>query len=286
MFEILKTNPLAAAIAIGMHLLIILLMIFGLDWLEKPQQNIPKVNVVQATVIDASKVDAEVKKLKLEDENKKKKEQEAKQKLDDLKKQRQVEEKKLADAAKKRKVEEAKKRKLEKERQIREAKEKKRKEAEAKKQKEEAKRKAAEAEKKKAEEAKRKAAEEKKRKAEAERKRKQAEQAKLEAQMRADMEAERDATEIQLYIAQIGQAVMDNWLRPMGVGDGLKCTIRIRMATGGNVITAQVVQSSGNGAFDRSARAAVLKADPLPVPSGRLFERMREIDFEFDPDGR
>ncbi len=275
MFQILKTNPLAAAIAIGMHLIIILLMIFGLDWLEKPEQNLPKVNVVQATVIDASKVDAEVKKLKLADENKKKKEQEAKQQLEDLKKKRQVEERKLAEAEKKRKAEEAKKLKLEKER--------KRKEAEAKKKAEEDKRKAAEAKKKQAEEAKRKAAEEKKRKAEEEKRRKLEEQRKLEAQMQADMEAERDATEIELYMAQIQQAVTDNWLRPSTVGDGLKCTLRIRMATGGNVIAAQVVQSSGNGAFDRSAEAAVHKADPLPVPTGRLFEKFRDINLVFAP---
>ncbi len=279
MFEILKTNPLAAAFAIGMHLIIILLMIFGLDWLEKPQQNIPRVNVVQATVIDASKVDAEVKKLKLADENKKKKEQEAKQQLEDLKKKRQVEEQKLADAAKKRKIEEQKKLKLEQER--------KRKEAEAKKKAvEEAKRKKEEEKKRKAaEEKKRKAAEEAKRKAEDEKKRKQAEQAKLEAQMQADMEAERDATEIELYYDKIRMAVTDSWLRPSTVGDGLKCTVRIRMAMGGSVIAVQVVESSGNSAFDRSAEAAVHRADPLPVPSGRLFEKFRDINFVFAPSG-
>ncbi len=273
MFQILKTNPLAAAIAIGMHLVIILLMVFGLDWLEKPKPDRFKANVVQATVIDASKVDAEVKKLKLADENKKKKEEAAKLKekkhLDDLKKKRQAEEKRLADLKKKRQAEEKKKLELEKEN--------KRKAAEAKKREAEEKKRKAAAEKK------RKAAEEKKRKAEAERKRKLEEQRKLEAQMRADMEAERDATEIELYMAKIQQTVEDSWLRPSTVGDGLKCTLRIRMAAGGNVIAAQVVQSSGNSAFDRSAEAAVRKADPLPVPSGRLFEKFRDINFVFAP---
>lgn len=55
------------------------------------------------------------------------------------------------------------------------------------------------------------------------------------------------------------------------------------MAAGGNVIAVQVVQGSGNGAFDRSAEAAVRKADPLPVPSGRLFEKFRDINFVFAP---
>jgi colicin import membrane protein len=269
MFSILKNNPLAAAIAIGMHLAIILLMIFGLDWWEKPEAKRFKANVVQATVIDAAKVDAEVKKLKLADEKKKKKKVNEAKKLDELKKKRQQEEKKLADLKKKRKAEEAKKLKLEKER--------KRKEAEAKKRKAE-------------DEKKRKAAEEKKKKAEAEKKRKAAEakkrkQKEREAQLRAEMEAERDASEIEMYAARIQEAIEIEWLRPMGVGDGLSCTLRIRMAAGGSVIAAQVVRSSGSSAFDRSAEAAVRKADPLPVPSGRLFEKMRTIDLEFAPSG-
>lgn len=275
MFQIIRNNPIAAAIAIGMHLAIILLMIFGLDWWEKPEPTKFKANVVQATVIDASKVDAEVKKLKLADEKKKKKKLNEAKKLEDLKKKRKSEEKKLSDLKKKRKAEELKKIKLEKEKKRKEAEAKKRKAAEAKKKKaEEAKKKkAAEAKKKKAAEAKRrKAAEEKKRK-----------QKELEAQMQADMEAERDATEIELYMAQIQRAVNDSWTRPMGVGEGLSCTLRIRMAAGGNVIAVQVVQSSGNGAFDRSAETAVRKADPLPVPSGRLFEKFRDINFVFAP---
>jgi colicin import membrane protein len=272
MFQILKNNPLAAAIAIGMHMVIILLMIFGLDWWEKPEAKRFKANVVQATVIDAAKVDAEVKKLKLADENKKKKKINEAKKLDDLKKKRQLEEKRLADLKKKRKAEEVRKLKLEKER--------KRKEAEAKK------REAAEAKKRKEDEAKkRKAAEEKKRKAAEAEKRKEAEQRKREAQLRAEMEAERDASEIEMHKARIQDAIEMEWLRPMGVGDGLSCTLRIRMAAGGSVIAAQVVRSSGSSAFDRSAEAAVRKADPLPVPSGRLFEKFRDIYFEFAPSG-
>jgi colicin import membrane protein len=274
-FSILKRNPLAAAIAIAMHLAIILLMVFGLDWLEKPQAPKFKVDVVQARVVDAAKVDAEVKRLKQAEKDKKSRADAAKRKelkrLEDLRKKRRLEEKRIADLKKKRIAEEKKKREL--------AEENKRKEAEAKK------RDAAEAKRKAAEEKKRKVAEEKKRKAQEAKKRKQEEQRKIEEQMRADMEAERDATEMELYQARITQAVTDSWLRPIGVGDGLKCTLRIRMATGGNVIAAEVIQSSGNGAFDRSARAAVLKADPLPVPSGRLFERFREMNFVFEPSG-
>lgn len=283
MFAILRRNPLAAAIAIVMHLAIILLMVFGLDWLEKPQAPKIKVDVVQARVVDASKVDAEVKRLQQAEQDKKTKADAAKRqelkRLEDLRKKSKLEEKRIADLKKKRLVEEKKRQEL--------AEENKRKEAEAKKREAaEAKRKADEEKKQKVtEEKKRKEAEAKKQQEDEAKRRKLEEQRKAEAQMRADMEAERDATEFDRYVGLITQAVEASWLRPVGVGDGLKCTIRIRMATGGNVIAAEVIQGSGNGAFDRSARQAVLKADPLPVPTSGLFERFREIDFVFKPSG-
>ncbi len=276
MFSILKRNPLAAAIAILMHIAIILLMVFGLDWLEKPQPKKFKVDVVQARVVDAAKVDEEVKKLKQADKKKQENEEAARRKeikrLEDLRKKRRLEEKRIADLKKKRKEQEKA--------------EAKRKADAKRKALEEQERKTAEEKKRKAaEEKKRKAAEAKKRKEDEAKKRKLAEQQKAEAEMRANMEAERDATEIELYQARIEQAVTASWLRPIGVGDGLKCVLKIRMAAGGNVIAAEVIKGSGNGAFDRSARAAVMKADPLPVPTGRLFERFREINFEFAPSG-
>lgn len=97
------------------------------------------------------------------------------------------------------------------------------------------------------------------------------------------MEAEHNAREMDRYIIQISQKVIRTWLRPAGISDGLKCTLRVRLAPGGSVLAVSVIRSSGNGAFDRSAEAAVLKADPLPVPTGALFERFRDINFEFDP---
>lgn len=291
MFQILKRNPLAAAIAIFMHLIIILLMIFGLDWLEQPKPTRFKVDVVKARVVDAAKVDAEVKRLRQAEKSKREKADAARSKeikqLEELRKKRKKEEQRIADLKDKRKAQEKAevKRKAEAKRQSdakksKVAKEKKRKAAEAEK------RKAAEAKKRKAvEEKKRKAAEAKKRKAEKAKKRKLAERRQAEAEMRAAMEAERDAAELGHYEALIQQTVTASWLRPIGVGDGLKCTLRIRMAAGGNVLAAEIVESSGSGSFDRSARAAVLKADPLPVPTGRMFERFRDINFVFAPSG-
>ncbi|MCP3672289.1 MAG: cell envelope integrity protein TolA [Gammaproteobacteria bacterium] len=284
MLAILKRNPLAAAIAVIMHLAIILLMVFGLDWWEQPELKKYKPEVVQARVVDAAKVDAEVKRLKQVEKNRQEKESAARNKeikrLKELRQKRKKEERRVADLKKKRKVQEKAEQKRKADAKRKAVAEKERKSAEAKK------RKAAEAKKRKAtEEKKRKALEAKKRKAAEAKKRKLAQQRKAEAEMRAAMEAEMDASELNRYRGLIQQAVTASWLRPIGIGDGLKCTLRIRMAAGGNVIAAEVVESSGSGAFDRSARAAVLKADPLPVPTGRMFERFRDINFEFAPSG-
>ncbi len=225
-------------------------------------------------------------------EEKKRKAAEVKRKAEEKKLQqtaskRKAEEKrqKAADAKrlaeeKKRRTAEAKKKAAEKKRKAAEAKikaaEKKRKAAEAKKKAAEKKRKAAEA-KKRAAEAKKKAAEKKRREAEA------AAQKKLEDELIASMEAERNAREIDRFVARISQKVVSNWLRPAGISDGLVCSLRVRIAPGGTVLAVSVAKSSGVGAFDRSATAAVYKAEPLPVPTDKLFESFRDIIFEFDP---
>jgi colicin import membrane protein len=101
--------------------------------------------------------------------------------------------------------------------------------------------------------------------------------------LQAALEAERNAGEINRYMGLIQQKVNRKWLRPAGAGANLKCRLRLRLAPGGNVIGVSILESSGNGAFDRSAEAAVLKAEPLPVPGGNLFEQFRDINFLFDP---
>ncbi|OQX43786.1 MAG: protein TolA, partial [Candidatus Sedimenticola endophacoides] len=184
---------------------------------------------------------------------------------------------------KKRRESEARKVAEEKQRQEAEARkaaeEKKREEAEARKVAEEKQRKAAEA-KRAAEEKKRKVAEAKRA---AEERARQARAAR-EAEMRAALEAEEDAREVDRYRGLIRQYIERNWVRPAGIGEGLSCTLSVRLAPGGAVLDASVVRGSGNGAFDRSARAAVYKADPLPVPSGGLFESFRGIEIIFAPD--
>jgi colicin import membrane protein len=53
----------------------------------------------------------------------------------------------------------------------------------------------------------------------------------------------------------------------------------------GTVIDAEVISSSGDEIFDRSAENAVNKASPLPVPKDKeLFAReFRSFQFLFNP---
>ena len=83
------------------------------------------------------------------------------------------------------------------------------------------------------------------------------------------------------YIAQIKDKIERNWLRPPGTAKGLKCVVRVSQIPGGEVVEAEIRESSGNIAFDRSVEEAVLRSSPLPVPKDpSLFDRRIVITFE------
>jgi len=318
MFQIVKDNPKAAVAALLMHLLIILFLIVGVDWLEPPKPVDSSVSVVQARMVDQTLVTAEMEKLKQAQANReaaaaaareqeekrleeiKSQQREESERLEALARQRGIEEKKRAEEAdrerQKEQQREADKQRLaaqkrrEAEKAALAAEEKQRAAAAAKRKAAEERRRKAELEKKRKAEAARKAEQEKKRKAEAARKaeedrKRKAEAARKarEAELEAAMMAERNARVRDRFMLQIQQKVIGNWVRLDGTGEGLKCKLRVRLARGGNVLAVSVIESSGSGSFDRSAEAAVYKADPLPVPEDQLFEQFRDIIFVFDP---
>lgn len=112
------------------------------------------------------------------------------------------------------------------------------------------------------------------------------EQLAAEEKLRTDAaHAARAATIVDKYIPLIRQRVSRSWNSPVGIAKGLKCTVRVRLAPGGKVLSAAVVRPSGNANFDRSVEYAVYKAAPLPLPEDpTLFDNFREIEFVFDPD--
>ncbi len=299
MLELIRRYPLGFALAVLLHLLIVLLMVFGLDWLNPPEPRKP-VQVVQARLVDASQLQQAARKKQQEEEKRRQAELERKRRLEEkrrreaeAKRKAALEQKKKQEAERKRKLEQERRKKLEAERRRREEA---RKKAEAERQRKLALQKKREAEKKrqlelerkrKLEEKKRREAEarrkeEARRKAEAERRRKEAAR---EAELAAQFQAEREARERASVIAAIKRQVESSWLRPPSASDrNLEAKVRVRVNESGAVLLVKVIKSSGNGAFDRSVVTAVYKAEPLPMPkSPRLRQEFRDFTFIFKP---
>jgi len=99
------------------------------------------------------------------------------------------------------------------------------------------------------------------------------------------LDAERDASELDSYVAAIHERIRQVWVRQPGMSRDLSCLVEARLIPGGDVTpgSVHVIRSSGNPAFDRSVVAAVYKASPLPVPEGRLFEQFRNLGLSFKP---
>ena len=88
---------------------------------------------------------------------------------------------------------------------------------------------------------------------------------------------------VDIYSALIIQSIQQHWVVPPQ-SKNLKGEIMIRLAPGGSVLDAQVTKSSGDPALDSSARAAVFKASPLPVPKNlNEFEAFRQFVIKFNP---
>ncbi|MBT8445745.1 MAG: cell envelope integrity protein TolA [Gammaproteobacteria bacterium] len=109
--------------------------------------------------------------------------------------------------------------------------------------------------------------------------------AEEEAALVAAEQARRDESELARYLARVERSVMANFRIPGG-DSSRSCTLYIKLIPGGDVAEVRIVTSSGSAAFDRQAELAVRKAAPLPVPDDlRLFNKLREIQFVFDPEG-
>jgi len=248
--------------AVLVHVTLVLLLGLSLRFsLRSPEP--PK--VVQATVVDESprKPPAEPPDTARLEEQRRREAEAERVRQEQLKREQEAE-RRRADAAKRQKQAEAERR-----------------------QKEENRRKQELAQKQKAEEAARqKAAAQEKQRA-AEQRRKEAERA-LQAEVAAEEQRRAEAqalSEVERYKGLIRQKVSRFWNRPAGAAKGLQCTVRVRLGPGGAVLSASVVRSSGDSAFDRSVENAVYKAEPLPVPQdAKVFEYFRDVEFVFIPE--
>ncbi len=159
----------------------------------------------------------------------------------------------------------------------------------------------AEAERKKREEAERKRKEAEKKKQDAERQarekadaeRRKQEEARSQEQARAAAQAETERLEqsyaetAQSFMSVISQRVEQHWSRPPSARNGMECELLIQLVPTGRVISVDVVRSSGNAQFDRSAMQAVNQAEQFPElrnMAPEVFERYyRELRLIFRP---
>ena len=88
------------------------------------------------------------------------------------------------------------------------------------------------------------------------------------------------------YIQGIYELIVANWSRPPSARNGMRATLQVNLIPTGDVSQVVVIESSGNLAFDRSAEAAVRKAEKFEVPQeSRVFEdNFRSFPVIFKPE--
>ncbi len=103
-----------------------------------------------------------------------------------------------------------------------------------------------------------------------------------EVEVEAEVMERAAATHIQAIQAQVSKY----WQYPPSARRAMEVVLEIKLIPTGEVIDVKVVHSSGNVALDRSARQALVKASPLPVPDDiRLFEKyFRTLTMPFRPE--
>lgn len=89
-----------------------------------------------------------------------------------------------------------------------------------------------------------------------------------------------------VYVYKIQRQIVQNWSRPPSARNGMEALLKVFLVPTGEVVNVTVVESSGNGAFDRSAVLAVQKVQRFQVPNNsRQFERnFREFTVLFRPE--
>ncbi len=275
LWQTIKNNPSALAWAIIIHVLAFAAIIVSFSASEPQMATVKPQKVIEAVAIDEKAINQELNKLKKAEQRKKREEKRLQDKARKAREQRRKEEKRLK-ALKKKQKELQRKAKL--------------------KQEKERKRIAALKEKRRQEELKQKLEEERLKELQRQRREKQAQlqreekarQEKLAAQKKAAEEAKRARYvqgEVARYKGLIRNKITRNWIFPASYRKGMKCTVRVRIIPGGEVVSVQIIKSSGSAAFDRSVEQAVRKASPLPVPDAGsgLFDNFREVEFVFDP---
>lgn len=98
--------------------------------------------------------------------------------------------------------------------------------------------------------------------------------------------ASNTAGEIDKYKQMIVQSISRKWVIPDADDSDLACQLLVHVGPGGIVLSVDILTESGNETLDRSARNAIMKASPLPVPQdSELFDNFRALRLTFRPQG-
>ena len=86
------------------------------------------------------------------------------------------------------------------------------------------------------------------------------------------------------HIARIVAKIRRNIVMPPDVPDNALAEFDVTLLPGGSVLNARLSKPSGDVAYDSAVERAILKAQPLPLPSDvTLFGRFRELHLKFSP---
>lgn len=88
------------------------------------------------------------------------------------------------------------------------------------------------------------------------------------------------------YVQAIRNAVSRAWTRPPSARNGMEARLLLHLAPTGELLSVELVSSSGNGPYDRSVERAIRKARRFEVPQDRrLFEaEFRRFTILFRPE--
>lgn len=96
-----------------------------------------------------------------------------------------------------------------------------------------------------------------------------------------------EASVVSSVTSEIANVVGQNWSRPPSARRGMQTVLRVSLVPTGGLSSVEVVESSGDAAFDRSASQAIQKAAPFDVikqVSPVIFEKnFRTFLFRFNP---
>lgn len=90
------------------------------------------------------------------------------------------------------------------------------------------------------------------------------------------------------YIALITESIQNSWSRPPSARNNMEAELALQLMPTGEVVSVNVVKSSGNPAFDRSAEVAVLRAGRFPelqqLPIKVFEDYFRRLHLKFRPE--